>query len=242
MNTAETDTEARSLIRLQGMSKAYPRRGGELVVLEDFSLEVISGEFLAIMAPSGSGKSTLLNLIGGVDRPTRGEVWVGDAPLHRLSEAALARWRAEHVGFVFQLYHLLPILTVLKNVELPLIGIGTGLGRGERRRKATAALTLAGLDERFWGFKPLELSGGQQQRVGIARALVTDPDLLLCDEPTGDLDQASGDTIMALLQELNRRYAKTIVLVTHDPHAAEFAGRTVHLDKHLPLAATAASA
>ncbi len=234
------NTGSRPLIRVQEITKAYPRRGGEIVVLEDFSLEVAAGEFLAIMAPSGSGKSTLLNLIGGVDRATRGEVWVGDAPLHRLSEAALTRWRAEHVGFVFQLYHLLPILTVLKNVELPLIGSGIGLGRGERRRKVAAALTLAGLDERFWGFKPMELSGGQQQRVGIARALVTDPDLLLCDEPTGDLDQAAGDAIMALLQDLNRRYAKTIVLVTHDPHAAEFAARTVHLDKHLPLAAASA--
>ncbi|EQD59222.1 ABC transporter ATP-binding protein [mine drainage metagenome] len=181
------------------------------------------------MGPSGSGKSTLLNLIGGVDTPTAGEVWVGETPLHRYSEAALTHWRATHVGFVFQLYHLLPILSAYGNTELPLLSLG--ISRSNRRRKTAAALTLAGLPERFWKFKPTELSGGQQQRVGIARAFVTDPELLICDEPTGDLDRSSRDEILELLTEVNEHYGKTIIMATHDPHAAGYATRIVHLER-----------
>lgn len=228
VETAQVEFEPVSLIRLDKVTKRYARRSGPVSVLNDTDLEVPAGEFLAIMGPSGSGKSSLLNILGGVDRATSGEVWVADTPLHRHSEAALGRWRAEHVGFVFQLYHLLPILSARKNVELPLVSLGDS--RGKRREKARAALTLAGLDEQFWGFKPSELSGGQQQRVGIARALVSDPELLLCDEPTGDLDRASGDEILHLLVELNRRYGKTIVMVTHDPHAAGKAARILNLE------------
>ncbi|MGH8272934.1 MAG: ABC transporter ATP-binding protein [Gammaproteobacteria bacterium] len=220
--------EPQTTIRLSGVSKRYERRSGPVTVLEGANLEVPTGEFLAIMGPSGTGKSTLLNILGGVDRATGGEVWVAGTPLHRYSEAALGHWRAEHVGFVFQLYHLLPILSARKNAELPLVSLG--YSRGRRREKATAALTLAGLVERFWNFKPAELSGGQQQRVGIARALASDPELLLCDEPTGDLDRAAGEEILDLLVELNRRFGKTIVMVTHDPHAAGYASRTLHLE------------
>jgi putative ABC transport system ATP-binding protein len=226
--TALAETEAESIIRLIGVSKRYERRSGPVSVLDGADLDAPASEFLAIMGPSGTGKSTLLNILGGVDRATSGEVWVAGTPLHRHSEAALGRWRAAHVSFVFQLYHLLPILSARKNVELPLVSLG--LASGKRREKSAAALTLAGLEERFWGFKPAELSGGQQQRVGIARALVSDPELLLCDEPTGDLDRASGDEILALLGELYRRFAKTIVMVTHDPHAADCAARILHLE------------
>ncbi len=222
------DPQTKFLIRLVNVTKRYERRSGPVSVLDGADLDVPVGEFLAIMGPSGTGKSTLLNILGGVDRATSGEAWVAGTPLHRHGEAALGRWRAAHVGFVFQLYHLLPILSAGKNVELPLVSLG--ISRAVRREKAAAALTLAGLDERFWAFKPSELSGGQQQRVGIARALVSDPELLLCDEPTGDLDRAAGDEILALLGELNARFGKTIVMVTHDPHAAERAGRTVSLE------------
>lgn len=225
---AQTETEAESIIRLRNVSKRYERRSGPVHVLDDADLEVPTGEFLAIMGPSGTGKSTLLNILGGVDRATGGEVRVAQTPLHRHGEASLGRWRAEHVGFVFQLYHLLPILSARKNAELPLVSLG--LPYRKRREKAMAALTLAGLNERFWSFKPAELSGGQQQRVGIARALVSDPELLLCDEPTGDLDRASGDEILDLLVELNHRFEKTIVMVTHDPHVATKASRTLHLE------------
>ncbi|MGA7965514.1 MAG: ABC transporter ATP-binding protein [Gammaproteobacteria bacterium] len=230
---AVAEPESQSTIRLIGVTKRYERRSGPVKVLDGADLEVPAGEFLAIMGPSGTGKSTLLNILGGVDRATSGEVWVAGTPLYKHSEAALARWRAEHVGFVFQLYHLLPILSARKNVELPLVSLGQA--RGRRREKSAAALTLAGLDERFWNFKPSELSGGQQQRVGIARALASDPELLLCDEPTGDLDRAAGDEILALLVELNRRFGKTIVMVTHDPHAADYAMRTLHLGNGLLL-------
>lgn len=230
---AVAEPQAQSTIRLIGVTKRYERRSGPVKVLDGADLEVPAGEFLAIMGPSGTGKSTLLNILGGVDRATRGEVWVAGTPLHKHSEAALARWRAEHVGFVFQLYHLLLILSARKNVELPLVSLGQA--RGRRREKSTAALTLAGLPERFWNFKPSELSGGQQQRVGIARALASDPELLLCDEPTGDLDRAAGDEILALLVELNRRFGKTIVMVTHDLHAADYATRTLHLESGILL-------
>lgn len=226
--SALAEPEVQSIIRLMDVTKRYERRSGPVKVLDGANLEVPTGEFLAIMGPSGTGKSTLLNILGGVDHATSGEVWVAGTPLHKHSEAALGRWRAAHVGFVFQLYHLLPILSTRKNVELPLVSLGYPHSR--RREKSAAALTLAGLDERFWSFKPSELSGGQQQRVGIARALASDPELLLCDEPTGDLDRAAGDEILALLVELNRRYGKTIIMMTHDPHAADSATRTLHLE------------
>jgi putative ABC transport system ATP-binding protein len=180
------------------------------------------------MGPSGSGKTTLLNMLGGIDAPTQGLIEVAGVSIGNLSGGALSRWRASHVGFVFQLYNLLPALTAERNVELPLLL--TKLGRGERRTRANLALKVVGLAERARHY-PRQLSGGQEQRVGIARAIVTDPTLLLCDEPTGDLDRKSGDEILELLQTLNREYGKTIVMVTHDPHAADRAKRTLHLDK-----------
>jgi putative ABC transport system ATP-binding protein len=217
-----------TLVRLNGVTKTY-RRGGESInVLSNLALEVPRGDFLALMGPSGSGKSTLLNLVGGIDRPTGGSIEFADQRLEQMSETQLARWRARHVGFIFQMHHLLPMLTALDNVELPLLL--TGLPGAERRRRATAALKLVGLEERMQ-HKPAELSGGQEQRVGIARALVTDPDILLCDEPTGDLDRKSGDAILDLLQALNRAHGKTILMVTHDPHAAGRAKRTLHFDQ-----------
>jgi putative ABC transport system ATP-binding protein len=180
------------------------------------------------MGPSGSGKTTLLNLIGGLDRPTSGSVHVADVPIESLSDAKLAEWRARHIGFVFQFYNLLPVLTAERNVELPLLL--TSLGKGQRRKHVSTALSVVGLADRAKHF-PRQLSGGQEQRVGIARAIVTDPTLLLCDEPTGDLDRKSGDEILDLLQALNRDQGKTIIMVTHDPHAAARARRTLHLDK-----------
>ncbi|HTV00538.1 MAG TPA: ABC transporter ATP-binding protein, partial [Luteitalea sp.] len=186
------------------------------------------GEFLALMGPSGSGKTTLLNLLGGLDRPSGGSIDVGGDRIDQLSSGALARWRAAHVGFVFQLYNLLPVLTAQRNVELPLLL--TRLSGSERRRRAGVALSVVGLGERAKHY-PRQLSGGQEQRVGIARAIVTDPTLLLCDEPTGDLDRKSGDEILELLKALNREHGKTIVMVTHDPHAAACATRLVHLEK-----------
>ncbi|MGH8284286.1 MAG: ABC transporter ATP-binding protein [Steroidobacteraceae bacterium] len=217
-----------ALVRVRGVTKFY-RRGVETVhVLENLDLDVASGEFLALMGPSGSGKSTLLNLIGGLDRPTQGSIEVADERIDTLNEARLASWRAAHIGFIFQMYNLLPVLTAARNVELPLLL--TKLGRAERAKRVDAALALVGLSDRA-KHKPAELSGGQEQRVGIARAIVTDPTILLCDEPTGDLDRKSGDEILDLLQALNRQHGKTIVMVTHDPHAAARAGRTVHLEK-----------
>ena len=219
-----------SLVRIRDLEKDY-RRGPEIVrVLDGLSLDIAAGDFVALMGPSGSGKSTLLNLIGGLDRPTSGSLEVAGLRVDRLSDAALARWRADHVGFVFQMYNLLPVLTAEGNVELPLLL--KDLSRQQRRRRVAAALKLVGLEHRA-KHRPGQLSGGQEQRVGIARAIVTDPTLLLCDEPTGDLDRVSGDEILNLLQALNREYGKTIVMVTHDPHAAERAHRTVHLDKGL---------
>jgi putative ABC transport system ATP-binding protein len=191
-------------------------------------LAVPRGDFLALMGPSGSGKTTLLNLIGGLDTPTQGSVEVAGERIDRMRGGPLARWRARHVGFVFQLYNLLPVLTAERNVELPLLL--TGLSRAERKRHVAAALSIVGLGDRAKHY-PRQLSGGQEQRVGIARAIVTDPTLLLCDEPTGDLDRRSGDEILDLLGALNREHGKTIILVTHDPHAAARARRILHLDK-----------
>ena len=216
------------LVRMDGVEKVYRRGSGEVHVLADLKLEVRQGEFLALMGPSGSGKSTLLNLIGGLDRPTKGSVAVGSQRIEQLTDHKLAAWRARHVGFVFQLYNLLPVLTAERNVELPLLL--TNLSKAERRKHVATALSVVGLTHRTRHY-PTQLSGGEQQRVGIARAIVTDPTLLLCDEPTGDLDRRSGDEILNLLQALNREHGKTIVMVTHDPHASARATRTVYLDK-----------
>jgi len=217
-----------TLVRAQGLHKVF-RRGSERIdVLAGLNLEIPEGEFLALMGPSGSGKTTLLNLLGGLDQPTEGSIEISGQRIDRMNGGRLARWRAEHVGFVFQLYNLLPVLTAERNVELPLLL--TGLSRGERMRHVAAALSLVGLSDRAKHY-PRQLSGGQEQRVGIARAIVNDPTLLLCDEPTGDLDRKAGDEILDLLTALNSEHRKTIVMVTHDPHAASRAGRTLHLDK-----------
>jgi len=221
---------AEPIVRIRDLVKEY-RRGAEVVrVLDGLSLDIDRGDYVALMGPSGSGKSTLLNLIGGLDRPTSGMLEVDGQRVDELGDTALARWRADHVGFVFQMYNLLPVLTAERNVELPLLL--RDMSRDERRERVAAALRLVGLSDRA-KHRPRELSGGQEQRVGIARAIVTDPTLLLCDEPTGDLDRRSGDEILDLLQALNREYGTTIVMVTHDPHAAERAHRTVHLEKGL---------
>jgi len=217
-----------SLVRLRGVAKDY-RRGSETVhVLHALDLDIPKGDFLALMGPSGSGKSTLLNLIGGLDRPTAGSIEIAGQRTDTMKDGQLGRWRANHVGFVFQMYNLLPVLTAERNVELPLLL--TKLSSSERRQRANAALGLVGLSERA-KHKPRELSGGQEQRVGIARAIVSDPDLLLCDEPTGDLDRKSGDEILDLLQALNQQQGKTIIMVTHDPHAAARAKHVLHLNK-----------
>ncbi len=216
------------LVDLDGIEKVFHRGSEDIHVLSDLHLKVMQGEFLALMGPSGSGKSTLLNLIGGLDRPTKGSVSVGGDRVNELSDRKLAAWRARHIGFVFQLYNLLPVLTAERNVELPLLL--THLSRAERKRHVAAALAVVGLAHRTRHY-PRQLSGGEQQRVGIARAIVTDPTLLLCDEPTGDLDRRSGDEILDLLQALNQKHGKTIIMVTHDPHASARASRTVHLDK-----------
>jgi putative ABC transport system ATP-binding protein len=218
------------IVRIRSLVKEY-RRGAEVLrVLDGLSLDIAAGDFVALMGPSGSGKSTLLNLIGGLDRPTSGTLEVAGVRVDQLGDGALARWRAGHVGFVFQMYNLLPVLSAERNVELPLLL--HDFTREQRNRRVAAALRLVGLSDRA-KHRPRELSGGQEQRVGIARAIVTDPTLLLCDEPTGDLDRRSGDEVLDLLQALNREQGKTVVMVTHDPHAAERAHRTVHLDKGL---------
>jgi putative ABC transport system ATP-binding protein len=217
-----------TVVSLKGVTKLYHRGAETLEVLQRLDLQVARGDFLALMGPSGSGKTTLMNLLGGLDRPTSGEVIVAGQDIGRLTDGALSGWRARHVGFVFQLYHLLPVLTAEQNVALPLML--SGLSAGERRQRARAALTLVALEERA-GHKPAELSGGQEQRVGIARAIVTDPTLLLCDEPTGDLDRRTGDEILGLLQLLNGEHGKTIIMVTHDPHAAARAQRTLFMNK-----------
>jgi len=217
-----------TLVRVHDVHKTFARGGEKIDVLQGLDLEVGKGEFLALMGPSGSGKSTLLNLIGGLDRPTSGMIDVGGVRIDQLPDARLTAWRARHVGFVFQMYNLLPALTAERNVELPLLL--TSLSGARRRQQVATALTLVGLADRMKHY-PRQLSGGQEQRVGIARAIVTDPTLLLCDEPTGDLDRKAGDEILDLLGALHREHGKTIVMVTHDPHAAERASRLVHLDK-----------
>lgn len=217
-----------ALVRVDGVEKIFRRGSEEIHVLSELNLKVPSGEFLALMGPSGSGKSTLLNLIGGLDRPTRGTVHVAGDRIDTLSDTQLAGWRARHIGFVFQLYNLIPVLTAERNVELPLLL--THLSKAERRKHVDTALAMVGLSHRAKHF-PRTMSGGEQQRVGIARAIVTDPTLLLCDEPTGDLDRKAGDEILHLLESLNREHGKTIIMVTHDPHASARASRTVHLTK-----------
>jgi len=215
-------------VSLRHVIKSY-RRGRERVeVLHQLDLDVPEGEFLALMGPSGSGKTTILNLIGGLDRAESGEVIVAGEHLEAMSGGQLAKWRARHIGFVFQFYNLMPMLSAAANVELPLLL--TNLSRAERRHHVAAALDLVGLTDRA-AHKPGEMSGGQQQRVGIARAIVTDPSILLCDEPTGDLDRQSADDILHLLQQLGRQQKKTIVMVTHDQKAADYASRTLHVDK-----------
>ena len=217
-----------ALVEIRSLSKVYERGRQRVEVLHHIDMDVQEGEFVALMGPSGSGKTTLLNLIGGLDSPTDGSLTVAGERIERLSQGPLARWRAAHVGFVFQFYNLLPMLSAQRNVELPLLL--TKLSGKDRRRNASVALELVGLADRAT-HKPGELSGGQQQRVAIARAIVSDPTLLVCDEPTGDLDRQSAEDVLGLLQQLNREHGKTIIMVTHDPKAAEHAGRTLHLDK-----------
>jgi putative ABC transport system ATP-binding protein len=216
------------LVRIQNLHKIY-RRGSERIdVLQGVTLDIPAGDFLALMGPSGSGKTTLLNLMGGLDAPSEGSIEVGGDRIDKMSGGRLAAWRARHIGFVFQMYNLLPVLTAARNIELPLLL--TKLSSAERKRRVQVALNVVGLGDRAKHY-PRQLSGGQEQRVGIARAIVTDPTLLLCDEPTGDLDRKSGDEVLDLLQALNRDHGKTIVMVTHDPHAASRAKRTLHLEK-----------
>jgi len=225
---SEDKPNASPLVQVESVEKVFHRGSEDIHVLADLNLQVPAGDFLALMGPSGSGKSTLLNLIGGLDRPTKGSVRVGGERLAEFSDRRLATWRARHVGFVFQLYNLMPMLTAERNVELPLLL--THLSRAERKQHVATALGVVGLSHRATHY-PRTLSGGEQQRVGIARGIVTDPTLLLCDEPTGDLDRKSGDEILDLLQALNREHGKTIIMVTHDPHASARAARTLHLDK-----------
>ena len=217
-----------ALIEIRDVSKAYTRGRQSVEVLHHVTLDILQGDFLALMGPSGSGKTTLLNLIGGLDSPTGGSIAVGGKRIDTLGGTALAKWRSENVGFIFQFYNLLPMLTAQKNVEVPLLL--TKLSAAERRHNASIALTLVNLADRA-SHKPNELSGGQQQRVAIARAIVSDPTVLVCDEPTGDLDRQSAEEVLRLLQVLNREHGKTIVMVTHDPKAAGHATHTLHLEK-----------
>jgi putative ABC transport system ATP-binding protein len=229
MSAVPNDSAAsEAVVKLRGVTKQYTRGREAVPVLERLDFDVARGDFIALMGPSGSGKTTLLNLIGGLDRPSEGSIEVDGMAIDRLSNSALGRWRADHVGFIFQMYNLLPVLTAERNVELPLLL--TKLSRADRMQRVRTALELVGLTDRA-KHRPRELSGGQEQRVGIARAIVTDPTLLLCDEPTGDLDRKSGDEILDLLQALNKDFGKTIIMVTHDPRAAERARRTLHLEK-----------
>jgi putative ABC transport system ATP-binding protein len=217
-----------SMVQVRDVTKVYERGKQKIEVLHRLTLDIGKGEFVALMGPSGSGKTTLLNLIGGLDQPSAGQVTVGGCRLDQLSGSQLAHWRARNIGFVFQFYNLMPVLSAEGNVELPLLL--THLSAAQRRSNVAAALKVVGLADRA-KHKPRELSGGQEQRVAIARALVSDPQLLVCDEPTGDLDRQTADDILGLLQVLNRDHGKTIVMVTHDPKAAGFAGRTLHLEK-----------
>ena len=228
MTPSVTATSSDPLIRLRDVHKIYKRDKIEIPVLTGLSMEVGAGEFLALMGPSGSGKSTLLNLIAGIDTPTRGEVWVAGASLGSLKPDKLAAWRARHVGFIFQLYNLIPVLTAYQNVELPLLL--TKLNAAERKKRVRLALELVSLEDRDHHY-PHQLSGGQEQRVAIARAIVGDPTLLVADEPTGDLDAKNAEEILTLLQRLNQEMGKTIVMVTHDPNAAARAHATLHLEK-----------
>ena len=221
-------TNGGPLVQVDRVEKIFRRGSEDIHVLSELSLEVPHGEFVALMGPSGSGKSTLLNLIGGLDRPTRGTVTIAGERIDQFPDRTLAGWRARHIGFVFQLYNLIPVLTAERNVELPLLL--THLSRAERQKHVATALAMVGLTHRAKHY-PRTMSGGEQQRVGIARGIVTDPTLLLCDEPTGDLDRKAGDEILNLLQALNREHGKTIIMVTHDPHASARASRTVHLNK-----------
>ena len=216
------------LARLENVSRIYQKGKETVEVLHELNLEIPRGDFIAIMGPSGSGKTTLLNLLGGLDKPTAGTVTVGDAELSSMSNSQLSRWRSSHIGFIFQFYNLLPVLTAHRNVELPLLL--TNFSAKDRAKRASIALDIVGLADRAKHY-PRELSGGQEQRVAIARAIVSDPSLLLCDEPTGDLDRENADEILRLLQTLNSEHGKTIVMVTHDAQAAEFAHRVLHCDK-----------
>jgi putative ABC transport system ATP-binding protein len=220
--------ERRAIVRVRDLFKSFTRGSEEIQVLHKLTLEVAEGEFLALMGPSGSGKTTLLNLIAGLDQPTGGDIWVGEERISAMSESQLARWRTRSVGFVFQFYYLLPVLTAFENVELPLLLLP--LTKEQRRKQVNTALELVGLSNRMT-HRPGQLSGGQQQRVGIARAMVTDPTLIVADEPTGDLDSKSADEILKLIEVLRSQLNKTIIMVTHDPHAAERAQRILHLEK-----------
>jgi len=226
-----------TLVKIRDLHKVYFRGSERIDVLQGVTLDIPQGDFLALMGPSGSGKTTLLNLMGGLDTPSEGSIEVAGDRIDKLSGGRLSAWRARHIGFVFQMYNLLPVLTAARNVELPLLL--TKLGSADRKRRVQVALSVVGLGDRANHY-PRQLSGGQEQRVGIARAIVTDPTLLLCDEPTGDLDRKSGDEVLDLLQTLNRENGKTIVMVTHDPHAAARARRTLHLEKGVLVSEVAA--
>lgn len=217
-----------NIISVKNVSKSYWRDSLEIPVLNNITLDVKDGEFLSLMGPSGSGKTTLLNLIAGIDKPSNGSIDVAGVDISKLGESALAKWRANNVGFIFQFYNLIPVLTAFENVELPLLL--TKLSKSQRKKQVETALTLVGLGERMYHY-PKQLSGGQEQRVAIARAIVTDPVLLVADEPTGDLDRNSAEEILTLMERLNKEFQKTIIMVTHDPHAAERASNSMHLDK-----------
>lgn len=223
-----TATAGDVLVQLNNVSKVYKKGKEAVSVLSRLNLDIKQGDFLALMGPSGSGKTTLLNLLGGLDSPTTGELVIAGQRIDKFTAGQLTKWRARHVGFIFQFYNLMPVLTAERNVELPLLL--TNLSRKQRMKSVAAALELVGLSERAKHY-PSELSGGQEQRVAIARAIVSDPDLLLCDEPTGDLDRATADEILLLMQQLNLAHKKTIIMVTHDPRAADHAQQTLHLDK-----------
>ena len=217
-----------AMVRLANVRKVYKRDTQEVPVLDGVTLEIAAGDYVGLMGPSGSGKTTLLNLVGGIDQPTSGDVFVGETNIAKLNGASLAKWRSRNIGYIFQLYNLIPVLTAYENIELPLLLLP--LSRAERHKRVGIALEAVGLTDRADHY-PRQLSGGQEQRVAIARAMVSDPEVLLADEPTGDLDRKSADEILLLLERLNSEFKKTIIMVTHDPHAAERAHRVLHLDK-----------